>query len=551
MGHHKTLKYMRYLIAVILLCVPAFADSNPNCVNNFISLQGVGTFAPFVNQLRVQANNASGTSTNYAVTAYIDGVAIPTPVTTSGGTAVFAMTTAVWAPTGIDPLDGRAHLLTSSIASPSFGTVQCNTGYPWPWKWLPSSTAADNTYPLYTNKNGGTLQDNTNTFYLVNYSDPDYYGTTGATTCPDGFGHAMFANGASSYYVAQHGIPCNHVHYMTGSVVQHYTIAQAATFMASITTPLDCTAEKFGVAGWYVPADINNISSTSLAGTQTNFVMDLAYYLGINICNGTNTIAVPEVIFQTSALREGDTTNTSNSGYAWTSVTDPTTVANFHPIGHFAGVNCTTGFSLCAFSLTRAKQLVDNAIAAYHTNPNGGKVLCGQAGGFIANACPNMSSPTLTGTNTGVAPNSLNVVVSTPSNPSPTVTTTGILALMSPVAMTQNSTPGWICAGCSFGIQTLSFPGDLGNTSQNSVGWFIGNFGAEYSCGSNFEPVGTLPRKYPDFLSMISGLTRGQTYLEATTHTMLQPGFDYCGGDPMTQPFSNSFAQPTPTFYIF
>lgn len=536
---------MKTTLLVFLFCSGVFAQADkPSCYLNRISNQGTASLVVSFN-----AVDATPSGFVYNVTQAIDDPTFADSTkwitaNTVGGTLTNTITNS-WGSGAWNPEDGVQHHFFARINnSTTFGVMACGpTGQGWPFKWNVAGGYPEETYPLYNATNGGTIHTPANTGIIVNYSDPLGYGTTGATSCPDGFGHAMFADGTMSHYVATWGIPCSNVHYVTGTInQQHYSISQAATFLASLTTPLNCSVEKFYGLGWQFPSDINNINSTSTAGTIINGVDDMADYWARNACNGTNTIILSDPFYTGGFLRTGDAQGGggSNQCYAYTSVTDPAVTCNYHPAAYIFSVTSCTSFT-CNASVSATNAMVDAAFAARHTNPTGGQVKCPvNTGNFLSSACYSLLTQKIVGLNAGgFAPTALNVTVSTPSNPSATITDTNLLMYVFPGIVNSASTPSFL-SGTGYFIQAASFPGDQNNGQQLPVGFFLSK-GATFVCGSNFEPSGTLPRSYPEHMVLASGYLWGMTFLEAAAHSMYQPNKVMCAGDILGQAFTNSY----------
>lgn len=537
---------MRYLIALFVLCAPAFAqtDTNPACYNSRLNLQSTAQ-PSVVNTLRINASDQA-INNNYTLTAYIDdptnslsGHAI-TATTGGTNTAVFQTTTAAWASTGIDPRDGAVHVFTASMTSFSHGVLRCVSGFPQNFSWNIGASVANNGHALFSNAFGGTILNTTvNVALVVNTNNPNSVGTTGTPTCTSG-GNSVFPNGLASSAVSIYGVPCANVIYCNGPVTATITQAAMATMIGTCTAVP--AAVKFMALVWAFPNQITGISSTTSGGTQTNQSQDVATYMAYNLLAATTNVVKSDVIYSTGAVTQG--APLFNNPFAFTSATDARSCCGILPAAYLMGMACSGGscpFAGWTENVANGVTLLTNGKTAQFSNPTGGTFFLPQnTGNFTVSSAYNLQGPALTGTNTGVAPTSINMTVSNPNNPGTVITTTNIVAYIYPGFPDQTSTPTFVNSGTGIFWPPISFPGQWNNGGEFNMGQSL-LFGAQFTCGSLVEPAAVGFTRYPDVVVFMSGYTRGMSALEAMWKSFDSISDTSCIGNPFAQPFSNSF----------
>lgn len=530
---------MRYLIALLISCAPAFAtEFNPGCYITSILLQFPSN-PGLTNSLRVNGKDSGNTSQQYAITATMDGLYTLT-ITTSGGTAAFPMTSTAWSGTGGNPQDGFQHYFTTTMASVSHGTIVCNSDTPWPFKYLAGPAVGDNTRPLFTNSTGGTaLNPSVNAGLVVNPNDTVSIGTTGSSICPNG-SYQLFSTGTAYQIVQAYSVPCGNVIYCPTVTTQTMTTTQAAAMVSNCTT-VSAAVTSLAVQ-WAQPNIITGISNTTTAGTVSQR-LDVAAYLSYNLLNRTSNIILSDVVWQNPQTYQGTALVTNT--FAFNAFTDARACCNLLPAAYFMGVVCPVGNQPNCFTgwtedYAATIKLITDEQSGHHSDPTGGFIYNGVNSSAASASWPfTLQGPTLTGLNTGVAPSSLGVTVATLSNAGTNINQTNILSLTYPGNISYTSTGTFVHAGAGIMLCSISYSGSL-QSDECTSGTPL-KLGAIFSFGSIIEPIGIAPSRFPDMMAYMSAYTRGMTALEAYWKTTLWPWASSALGNPWAQPFSNTF----------
>lgn len=530
---------MRPLVLLFLIIAPVFGD-NPACYfNNLIQATG----SAGLDTVRCQVRDQGSTSTPYTCNIYLDDASmtsttdvLTTPSDTSTG--VITIPNGVWGTGTINPKDGSQHTFYAYMNSASHGAVTCTTGNGWPYKFSPGSAVDDFLYALYTAAARGATP--STLAVIVNTSDTYSVGSGGNLVCMVN-GNSIMDTGVAGIYIAKNGIPCNHVHVLPMAVTGTITKAAMDTAYAALTPALD-PSEQFEALAWMRPFRVSGFVATGLSGTVTpgNVMNSITAYFAYNV--GTDFISQSA---DGTTLTQGQA-NTAN-GMFRSANTTPFTTYGQRPAMMLAYAACTSGCGTFMTgtwteSITNATTAINASFAANGTNPTGGKIVITSVADFNISGNYRNTSPLAYGTNTGIAPASLNVVTST-NAVAATFSTTGILGYsFSANSVNTAATPAFQ-SGTGYGAATTSNTGILDGSAGQTPAVYWLNQGAAFSAGLVQEPYGILPQKYPDMSLMMSAYTRGASAIEAAWRSTRDPSTTVFVGDPLNHSFSSSGVQ--------
>lgn len=533
---------MRICLLAVLLVGAAAGQERPNCYHNRLSINGTTA-----NTIRVNANDANNSATQYHVRVFIDDPTMTSAtdfldVLTTGGTAVFPTSGTIgstWGTGTKNPNDGLQHMYYMYMISTSNGNVPC-TGGAWPYKQA-FNGQTDWTYQPITNAVTGATKNNI--AVIANTSDVYSIGASGATVCTVG-GTPLKNDGAAGYYIAKYSIPCANAHVWTISTASTFISQSAAVTAYAALTPALSSGEQFAALAWVLPDQVT-FSNTDLGGTLlTSYSMTGFFFNnGVIPTNPWKTMWV-----QGTTLVQGDPI-TFNPYFQKVTAT-PFTTYGVRPTFMLAGMTCTVSATACTGSTSiglwtanfgQIKTVIDAGFAARNSVPLNGQIYVTQNLGsdFLRSAQYSLTTPNAYGLSPGV-PAGLNITASNPAF-STTVNLTNILAYTLPApAIAVGSAPTFIHSGTAYFSATSSGTGDLTNAGNSAPGPLYLNYGAVFACGTNTEPSGTISTKYPEIFLMMSTYTRGDTAIEAAYRATKSPNSTICVGDPLAQPFGAS-----------
>ncbi len=522
---------MRTLLLFLVAC-PALMADNPNCqINNL----AIATGAPAVDTVRGQLRNQGTPGATYTANIYLDDASMTSTTdvvpTSASTTAIYTIANATFGTGTINPKDGAQHNFYIKMDSTTHGAVPCTSGNGWPYKYNIADSLDDFTYPLYTSVavRGAT----TSTLaVIVNTSDTYSVGTTGTPVCTVG-GTDIFPDGVAGIYIQKYGISCSNVHKVTMAVTGTITKANMDTAFAGLTPALGSN-EQFEALAWMQPYKVSGITVTGLAGSTTGSMSVSAYFT----FGGATTFLASTA--SDASLTQGQSNITN--GMFRTSSTTPFTDYGQRDAVMLAAASCSSG---CGSTMTgtwtastaNATTLFNATFAANNTNPTGGKIIItSNAGDVGLSANYQNTSPRAYGTNTGIAPASLNVVTST-SAVARTFSTTGILGYdFSDNTVNTAATPA--CqSGVGYGAVTSSISGVLDGSGGQTQAVYWLNQGCAFAAGSVLEPFGLIVQHYPDISLFMSGYTRGMSAVEAAYHSTRDIASTAFVGDPLSHPF--------------
>ena len=535
----------RSLLSLLAVSSLAYAAEAPSCYITSLALQSAS--GQPINQIRLQFKDQSGTFTNY-----VGGICIDTPSHVSAtncidnsaspsGTFVYNITNATFGTGAINPEDGNPHIFYFSMVTNTMGTLTNCTNDAWPFQWNVAAGAAYSaSLPVTTTVSAQTPS---NTGVIANALDPYSVGASGTTICTVA-GTPVKDDGVVGYWVHKYSVPCGNVHLISLTVANTVSKTTMGTAYVAMSPGLS-GSEQYLAVGWGYPHTVTGINSPGTAGTLINTFESMCAYFAY-----AGQIIVERTITVSSAVNPGQPDTILNP-YFQTQDPTPFTTFGIRPTVMLAwgvcngtpNTQCSNGSNtgagvIWSEDITTAKARIDQAFAARQTNPNGGKfILSNNTGDITRSQGYFITGQGVYGSNTGIAPSSLNVVASNVISVN-SVVATGILyyEIASPGAAIT-SAPAFISPGAAYFIARTSASGALDGVNQTPA-WLYTLYGAAGACGAAEEPSAAISTKYPDPTRFISELTNGSTFTEAAWRSTRFPNIVNCVGDGFAQPFS-------------
>ena len=466
----------------------AYAVENPVCFINAIDVAGSSN-----GQIRFQVRDANNSSQQYTGNVYLDdpthsSVTDVVSTTSIGGTIVLNITTNTWGTGTINPLDGNQHHFYFSMVTLTTGTITNCTGDGWPFKYNIAASTYDYTYPIPTTVVRATTPNNL--ALIGNSSDTYSTGDSGGTKICLIAGTTFYDNGVVGYYANKYGVPCNHVHLVSGTTDQAYTQTQGVALYASITPALGSDEQAIAL-GWLTPQFINLNTSQGASGGLHMSMPGL-------FANG-GTVLSANLIVSAGFLFGGDPPNGAFNPMFNTATATPFTTYGVRPTVMLGAAVCDSScaslqnwagnstLSTYTANFPAMKGIIDAAFAARDSNPTG---RIARIDNTPNSATPSAGFRQLSSLGYGNAL-SPKVYVTTQTTTSSVLNiSTNVVYYDQAASQPTYTSTVTVSPGIAYMSAHTSFNGLLGNNSSEMPiqAWL--NFGAVGSCGTMQEPPG-------------------------------------------------------------
>ncbi len=432
------------------------------------------------------------------------------------------------APTGsvgsVVPRDGNQHFMYARIisnANPGAGDREID-GSPWPFQ-IKSGVVGPmwsaNLEATPTRLAAAQLA------ILANSQDPYSVGRNGNVICNIG-GVLVRDDGVAGYYAMRRQVPCANVAIVSVPVAQ---VLRQNTFYSSIVPVLQGlppSLQAIAIA-WVQPSIVAFTSSAYWPQSISAAVANAG------LVTGTGCYSGPTLPF----LGQGPINPYFNSPSE-----APFTDYQIRPAMMLVGETCPTCQATNNYAypwvedFPTAKSMIDSAIAATDSNPQGGNVDWSITSNLTTSETSYLVSALELGNGLSLYTNSQ--ILGSRSNPaSSTVSAQNILLYEESAANWTYFSPTFV-AGAGIGYAVTSTSGALPSDGNQTTAASWLSQGAVGAFGNAVEPCELLTYKHPDPALVIPNYTQGQTLVEALWKSVRLPWGGNFLGDPLAAPFS-------------